>query len=1375
MSKGGNLANVKIVISQATKAGKAKARALPETIVTNQQGIATISLPSGNYVYSVPTSETDNTDLIDVPDGTFQVGTETKNLELDLTDYLKYTIKFQTIPSVSGVNITLNRESEQVGTGSTNDSGVIEFKNRNGEYTYTAKKTGYVDLSGSFTVNDGMQTVTLNMQQISTVTFTVKKGIDSSPIQNAVVEMVDQLDPSNKYKGTTGTNGVATMNFAGGDFKWSQDDDANYLGMFVLPENETYIIPSGGVPGNQMKTYFPNGVVCSPLAIVTDGGSNEENLMSAINSYKIDGWNGSWDSKKRNFTLTGVKKEGTPTVTNSYAVLSVDAGFLFKMVDNIMIAPLVNINYNKALDFGVKVSGVPENLKIVANWGSIESSKTVPLVSDTIQRIQLSDLIFDAEGMLGSTVFSLNLTAADGGSLSTDNIKSLNITISFYGKKFTSTEVPENKVLYGNYNYTMTPPSPYEVQSGVLNINTPAINKELLVANNTEVTFKVVEQTEASFVFRPKVGDFVYGDKTWSTELDSSKTCVGVITDVRSRDFDFIALHESDNIIPCAEDSILVNNVFTATDVQIADIDFGGKKNTEAIISQLGSSNSQAVNYCNNYTTEGFTVGSWYLPSVGQWKVAYYNKSVINATIVKTTGLSINEDNEYWTSTQYDADNAYVFGWTNGSSFLADKVISLQYVRPFCTYEYNPIPNGVYICDYSGNRYTTEEWVSSGKSSSDAIGVGVATDDAAFMISSTNLLNTQIWGNNIGLNSPFSSVTYVSYLPQLFHGKAYTDYMVSLLGNGSAARYCKDVVAPGFPKGSAYLPATGEADVLHDNLTAVRTALELIGDATIPASIVWTSIVGANNYAYYSNVEAGTISLQKRDVAGNVLPFFPFPFKGGMEEGVYILDKNNKLYEKDHYSGTSDDAVGVAVMVSPCQFVITKAANFANIEWTTSGGLIDGIVTSVVSDVVEKDFEGESNTDKIIEQLGNNAPAAYSCRNTAGLFPEGWTGYLSAIGELRLVYALKDKIEACMSKIGGEDMFGAFRLWGSAQRDENNAWTMAANVGNLIYDTKASQRYARAFAHVRNIISTPIFGALVKMTSIAGTVTGTTNDEGEAVLSVELNQSYNYEVSADTYLAATGNAGTVTEAKTMEVALQPGNGLNITIHKNNLFGDIISGVQVVVSDQTTEQVYATGTTPASGALILYLPTGTFKITAQKDGYVSKEGTVTISEGDGNKYEAYMEEIFSYFEVQIKRAGSISGYVPSEIQLRNPGETIALQTASTSTGTATFTNVAYGRYNLYMPEGDYSKEITQEVVVTSNGMQIQLNVTPLYYVHIKVLPAGGQITLVDSDGVSHQGSAVPATYTASIPKVPAGNYSITITSEGYETLTTVCLM
>ena len=877
-AKSGNLANVKIVISQATKAGKAKVRALPETIVTNQQGIATISLPSGNYVYSVPTSETDNTNLIDVPDGTFQVGTESKTVELDLTDYLKYLIKFQTVPSVSGLNITLNRESEQVGTGSTNDSGVIEFKNRNGNYTYTAAKTGYVGLSGSFTVNDGAETITLNMQQISTVTFTVKKEIDSSPIQNAVVEMVDQLDPSNKYKGTTGANGVATMNFAGGDFEWSQDDDADYSGMFVLPENETYIIPHAGVPGDQMKTYFPNGVVCSPVTVFDAAeGSAVINAVNVLNQNKIDGWNGSWDAKKRNFTLTGVKKEGTPTVTNSYAVLSVDAGFLFKMVDNIMIAPIVDINYNKALDFGVKVSGVPANLKIVANWGSVGSSNTVPLVNDTIQRIQLSDLIFDAEGPIESTVFSLNLASADEGSLSTDDIKNLNITISFYGKKFTSTEVPENKVLYGNYNYTMTPPSSYETQSGVLNVNTPAINKELLVANNTEVTFKVTEQKEIPFVFRPKVGDFVYGDKTWSTELDSSKTCVGVITDVRSKDFDFIGL---ENLTAGFWTNSLgtISDVVTETNESLAMCDFAGKTNSQNII-LAKPTESTVAHQCAAYSTEGFGTNSWFLPSCGQWNVAQLNRVKIDTSISATIGSDPLSSGSYWTSTQYNSNDAWVFGWVNGTKRGTTKSNSYT-VRPFCTYEYNPVPNGVYIYDKDNNRYTKEEWASSGKGISDVCGIGISTDTNSFMVSTAISAQSYAFGGKGTLisNTPILDINVASSdLYKATHGFIYTDTIISQLrtGNAPAAEYAKTYM---FGNGqNGYLPSYGEATTLYSYKTQVEEILRMLGLSLWgSASIQTCTQYGTSNNANL-NWTNGIYSGPGKNDRYTVLPFALLP------------------------------------------------------------------------------------------------------------------------------------------------------------------------------------------------------------------------------------------------------------------------------------------------------------------------------------------------------------------------------------------------------------------------------------------------------------------------------------------------------------------
>ena len=1178
-AKNSNLVNVKIVISQATKVGKAKVRALPETIVTNQQGIATISLSSGNYVYSVPTSETDNTDLIDVPDGTFQVGAEAKTLELDLSDYLKYTIKFQTIPSVSGVNITLNRESEQVGTGSTNDSGVIEFKNRNGEYTYTATKTGYVDLAGSFTVNDGMQTVTLNMQQISTVTFTVKKEIDSSPIQNAVVEMVDQLDPSNKYKGTTGVNGVATMNFAGGDFEWSQDDDADYSGMFVLPENETYIIPSGGVPGDQMKTYFPNGVVCSPLAIVTDGGSNEENLMSVINSYKIDGWNGSWDSKKRNFTLTGVKKEGTPTVTNSYVVLSVDAGLLFKMVGNIMIAPLVNINYNKALDFGVKVSGVPENLKIVANWGSIESSKIVPLTNGTIQRIQLSDLIFDVEEFIKSTTFALALESADESSISTDDIKSLNITISFYGKKSTGTEVPENKVLYGNYNYTMTPPSPYETQSGVLNVNTPAINKELLVANNVDVTFKVT--AKQPLLTRPQIGDFVYGDKTWSTELDGTKTCVGVITDVRSKDFDFIALNDSDNIISWSNSLGIIPNVVTETNKSLALCDFAGKTNSQNII-LAKPTESTAAHKCAAYFTEGFGAGSWFLPSCGQWGVAQLNRVKIDTSISATIGSDPLSSGSYWTSTQYNSNDAWIFSWVNDTKRGTTK--SNPYtVRPFCTYEYNPVPNGVYIYNKDNNRYTKEEWASSGKGISDVCGIGISTDTDSFMVST----------NKSGVNYAFGGQgTLISNVPML-------------------------------------------------NINVASTG----------------------------------------------------------------------LYKSTH---------------------------------------------------------GFIYTDVIISALGiDNAPAAKYAKTY--MFGNGQNGYLPSYGEATTLYSYKTQVEEILSMLG-------LSLWGSASIQTCTQYGTSNNANlnwpNGIYSGPGkNDRYTVlpfALLPLPNS-AIPIENALVKMTSASNNYQQNTNNNGEAVISAALGVDYGYEVSADGYATQNGKVGVLNEAKTIEVTLQPASELTVVVHRNTLDGATdISGVQVVVTENKEGGVQmASGTTSQNGTVVLFVPDGSYKVAFSKDGFESKEETVEVN--GKTALNTFLLQIYNTINVQVRRVGQMQG-MPSQIQLKDSTGLEVIQTKNITT-TVTFANVAYGQYILYVPEGDFSKETSQSITVNSEGMQVQVNLTPLYMVQVKVNPTGGNVEFTDSEGQKHTGSAGPAVYTARFDKIPAGNYQIKITSSGFSDFST----
>lgn len=1136
------LADVKIIVGQSS------ARALPETIVTNSQGIAAIDLPTGDYQYQIPTTSTDNPNLVEVPSGTFSVATAASAIELDLADYVKYNVTFQTVPSTQDVAISFAKAESPdtpVASGATASNGILTLTYKNGQYIYTAKKSSYKDVTGEFTIAGGDQNITVEMLQISTVTFTVKSQNDSSPIENAIIEMADRSDSSNKYKGTTNSSGVATMTFNGGEFEWSQDSDADFSGCPVFQEDEKYLVPSEGVTTDQLKTYFPNGVIVSPLIIVQDkdNSSVTESLTRIYNSNKIDGWEGSWDKTKKNLTLTSVIKTSTAS-TETYVLFNVDAGLIGFSNGLFQIGTEKTVDYHKALDFGFKVSGVPSNLKIVITYGSQNAPLTVEMENDVIQRFQLSDLLLDTETIGNSTIWSVHVQSFDGGTLSADDLKDLNITSSFYGKKAISSDIPADKVLYGNYDYTVTPPSPLKAQSGTLNVNAPAINKEILIANNTNVTFKVT--AKQPLLTRPQIGDFVYGDKTWSTELDSAKTCVGVITDVRSKDFDFIGL---ENLTAGFWTNSLgtISDVIAETNESLAICDFAGKTNSQNII-LAKPTESTAAHQCAAYSTEGFGTNSWFLPSCGQWGVAQLNRVKIDTSISATIGSDPLRSVSYWTSTQYNSNDAWIFGWVNGTKRGATKNNSYT-VRPFCTYEYNPVPNGVYIYDKDNNRYTKEEWASSGKGISDVCGIGISTDTDSFMVS-----------------------TAISAQRYPFGGQG------TLISNAPAAEYAKTYM---FGNGqNGYLPSYSEVTTLYSYKTQVEEILRMLGLS------LW-----------------GSESIQTCTQYGT--------------------------------------------------------SNNANLNWTN------------------------------------------------GIY------------------------------------FGP----GKNDRHTVLPFTLLPLSNPAI----------------------PIENALVKMTSASNNYQQNTNNNGEAVISAALGVDYDYEVSADGYTTQNGKVGVLNEAKTIEVTLQPVSELTVVVHRNTLDGATdISGVQVVVTENKEGGVQmASGTTSQNGTVVLFVPDGSYKVAFSKDGFESKEETVEVN--GKTALNTFLLQIYSAINVRVRRVGRMQG-MPSQIQLKDSTGLEVIQTKNITT-TVTFANVAYGQYILYVPEGDFSKETSQSITVNSEGMQVQVNLTPLYMVQVKVNPIGGNVEFTDSEGQKHTGSAGPATHTARFDKIPAGNYQIKITLSGFSDFST----
>ena len=1170
------LADVKIIVGQSS------ARALPETIVTNSQGIAAIDLPTGDYQYQIPTTSTDNPNLVEVPSGTFSVATTASAIELDLADYVKYNVTFQTVPSTQDVAISFAKAESPdtpVASGATAFDGILILAYKNGQYVYTAKKSGYNDVTGEFTIADESQNIMVEMIQISTVTFTVKSQSDSTPIENAVIEMVDQSDSSNKYKGTTNSSGVATMTFDGGEFEWSQDSDADFSGCPVFQEDEKYLVPADGVTTDQLKTYFPNGVIVSPLTIVQDKDNSgiTESLTRIYNSNKIDGWEGSWDKTKKNLTLTSVIKTSTAS-TETYVLFNVDAGLIGFSNGLFQIGTEKTVDYHKALDFGFKVSGVPSNLKIVITYGSQNAPLTVEMENDVIQRFQLSDLLLNTETIGNSTIWSVHVQSFDGGTLSADDLKDLNITFSFYGKKVISSDIPADKVLYGNYDYTVTPPSPLEAQSGTLNVNVPAVNKEILIANNTNVTFKVT--AKQPLLTRPQIGDFVYGDKTWSAELDSTKTCVGVITDVRSKDFDFIGL---ENLTASFWTNSLgiIPNVVTETNESLALCDFAGKTNSQNII-LAKPTESTAAHQCAAYSTEGFGTNSWFLPSCGQWGVAQLNRVKIDTSISATIGSDPLSSGSYWTSTQYNSNDAWIFGWVNGTKRGTTKNNSYT-VRPFCTYEYNPVPNGVYIYDKDNNRYTKEEWVSSGKGVSAVCGIGISTDTNSFMVSTSK---------------------------------------------------------------------------------------------------------SAASYAF-----------------------------GG--QGTLI----------------------------------------SNVPMLT---------TSVTSSNLSKATHGFIYTDTIISQLRTGyAPAAEYAKTY--MFGNGQSGYLPSYGEATTLYSYKTQVEEILSMLG-LSLWGSVSIQTCTQYGTHNNATFYWLNGVSVQPGKGDEYKVLPFTLLPlPNIATPIENALVKMTSASNNYQQNTNNNGEAVISAVLGVDYDYEVSADGYATQNGKVGVLNEAKTIEVTLQPVSELTVVVHRNTIDGTTdISDVSVIVTENKEGGVQmASGTTSQNGTVVLFVPDGSYKVAFSKDGFESKEETVEVS--GKTALNTFLLQIYNTINVQVRRVGQMQG-MPSQIQLKDSTGLEVIQTKNITT-TVTFTNVTYGQYILYVPEGDFSKETSQSITVNSEGMQVQVNLTPLYMVQVKVNPTGGNVEFTDSEGQKHTGSAGPATYTARFDKIPAGNYQIKITSSGFSDFST----
>lgn len=158
--------------------------------------------------------------------------------------------------------------------------------------------------------------------------------------------------------------------------------------------------------------------------------------------------------------------------------------------------------------------------------------------------------------------------------------------------------------------------------------------------------------------------------------------------------------------------------------------------------------------------------------------------------------------------------------------------------------------------------------------------------------------------------------------------------------------------------------------------------------------------------------------------------------------GTYILHRNGYLYYRKMWDKSNNqDAIGVAVVSDECKFVIYPTDSSIKLEFGGYGTLINGIKTTNSQDEACTDYEGKSNTNLIISQLGEAAKAANYCNGST--FKDNRKGYLGSLGEWKAVYDNIEEVDLCLSLIGGSELLKDESYWTSTQYNGTNMWAIS--------------------------------------------------------------------------------------------------------------------------------------------------------------------------------------------------------------------------------------------------------------------------------------------------------------------------------------------
>ena len=155
-------------------------------------------------------------------------------------------------------------------------------------------------------------------------------------------------------------------------------------------------------------------------------------------------------------------------------------------------------------------------------------------------------------------------------------------------------------------------------------------------------------------------------------------------------------------------------------------------------------------------------------------------------------------------------------------------------------------------------------------------------------------------------------------------------------------------------------------------------------------------------------------------------------------------------------------ATGVLLIDGGRKLVI--APTETSLYWWSSNSA-GGATSTSDRMVAQEDYNGKSNTSKIITTLGSDTGYApgycygYSRVNANGIGLKAGTWWLPSLGELFLMWANFTKINYALSKISGATPLQQNWYWSSTEYSAMYAWFLGFSDGNQNGSTKSTIQY----------------------------------------------------------------------------------------------------------------------------------------------------------------------------------------------------------------------------------------------------------------------------------------------------------------------------